>query len=269
MSSHLFQMIRTAILTSKQSDTIAKRVSRDYPHSISRQNLHGCLQSAIYSWRKQISDGHKALVDRVQKGSPLTYIGHGGQFRDMNVFLKWTILITGTNLNAMPAFLTATCEFTRVDDPGRTSAGELVFLNPNGGGICLFTTPTRFFPAQTIISVQRFLLTFTEIDGHAKYRGHLWANKNWRLHRSIRQKFHSDWRPCFAWFYPKLSVKQNTINGYDINSVVDTLKALRHITITGEIQNSSGSKVSSFNGIIYPTVFDKWVTYYTLEMTVT
>ena len=40
----------------------------------------------------------------------------------------------------MPVFVTATCEFSRYDDPERTAAGELVILNPNGGAIGMITT---------------------------------------------------------------------------------------------------------------------------------
>jgi hypothetical protein len=36
--------------------------------------------------------------------------------------------------------MTATCEFSRFDNPDFTSAGEYVILNPTGGGIALFTT---------------------------------------------------------------------------------------------------------------------------------
>ncbi|HML85910.1 MAG TPA: C25 family cysteine peptidase, partial [Bacteroidales bacterium] len=43
-------------------------------------------------------------------------------------------------LDKLPLFITATCEFSRFDDPGLTSAGELVLLNPDGGGIALLTT---------------------------------------------------------------------------------------------------------------------------------
>ena len=64
--------------------------------------------------------------------------------------------------------------------------------------------------------------------------------------------------------YPQLSVRTNTINGNDITTVIDTLKALKKITITGEVLDVTGAKASTFNGIIYPTVFDKWVTYSTL-----
>ncbi len=44
------------------------------------------------------------------------------------------------NYDNLPVFITATCEFSRYDDPNRTSAGEYVFLNQDGGAIALFTT---------------------------------------------------------------------------------------------------------------------------------
>ena len=45
---------------------------------------------------------------------------------------SWTMrtILAWTNGDRLPLFMTATCEFTRWDDPGRTSAGEFVLLNP-------------------------------------------------------------------------------------------------------------------------------------------
>jgi hypothetical protein len=60
-------------------------------------------------------------------------LGHE-RLLDNNTILGWT------NLDRLPLFMTATCEFSRWDDPARTSAGEYVVLNPDGGGIGLMTT---------------------------------------------------------------------------------------------------------------------------------
>jgi len=87
-------------------------------------------------------DVNQAITQRVEKGCMImNYTGHGGEtgwaaeqvleIQDIN---GWT------NYGNLPVFVTATCEFSRFDDPGRTSAGELVFLNERGGGIALFTT---------------------------------------------------------------------------------------------------------------------------------
>jgi hypothetical protein len=59
-------------------------------------------------------------------------------------------------------------------------------------------------------------------------------------------------------------LKTKTVNGVDISQPIDTLKALSKVTITGEVQDNSGNKLTNFNGIIFPTVYDKMMNFYTL-----
>ncbi|MBL0066343.1 MAG: type IX secretion system sortase PorU [Bacteroidetes bacterium] len=252
----------------KQADTLARRFSRDYPLlNIDKIYMDAYNQQSTPGGNRY-PDGHAALVDRVQKGSLLlTYIGHGGEVGwGHERFLEVDDINNWTNINALPAFLTATCEFTRVDDPARTSAGELVFLNPNGGGICLFTTSRLAFSSSNYNLCQKFYThVFTEIDGRMPTIGDIFEQTKIDVYTDqYVRNFILIGDPALRMAYPKMSVKTNTINGTNITSAVDTLKALRRITITGEILDVNGIKATSFNGIIYPTVYDKWVTYYTL-----
>lgn len=69
------------------------------------------------------------------------YTGHGGEVGlTEERILDLTTINAFDNFNKLPLFITATCEFSRYDDPARTSAGELCLLNPNGGAIALLTT---------------------------------------------------------------------------------------------------------------------------------
>ncbi|MBP6402553.1 MAG: type IX secretion system sortase PorU [Bacteroidia bacterium] len=252
----------------KQADTLARRVSRDYPLlNIDKVYVDAYNQQSTPGGNRY-PDGHKALIDRVQKGALLlTYIGHGGEVGwGHERFLEVDDINNWSNLNAMPAFLTATCEFTRVDDPGRTSAGELVFLNPNGGGICLFTTSRLAFSSSNYNLCQRFFThVFSQIDGHMPTIGDIFEQTKIDVYTDqYVRNFLLIGDPALKMAYPQLSVRTNTINGNDITTVIDTLKALKKITITGEVLDVTGAKASTFNGIIYPTVFDKWVTYSTL-----
>lgn len=64
--------------------------------------------------------------------------------------------------------------------------------------------------------------------------------------------------PALMLAYPKQRVYTTTINTHTINSISpDTLKALSKITITGYIGDKAGNKLTNFNGVVYPTVFDK------------
>ena len=66
--------------------------------------------------------------------------------------------------------------------------------------------------------------------------------------------------PALVLNYPKYSVKTTTVNTFPIISYTDTLKALDKVTITGQINDETGVKMTSFNGIVYPAVYDKPVT---------
>ena len=62
----------------------------------------------------------------------------------------------------MPLFITATCEFSRYDDPEFVSAGEYVFLNEKGAGIALLTTTRLAYAHANIVVNQRIYPTLLE-----------------------------------------------------------------------------------------------------------
>ena len=62
--------------------------------------------------------------------------------------------------------------------------------------------------------------------------------------------------PSMTLAYPEFRVATNTINGQAITGN-DSIRALDYVTITGEVQDLNGDLMTSFNGTLYPTVFDK------------
>src|SRR5690606_4394078 len=54
------------------------------------------------------------------------------------------------------------------------------------------------------------------------------------------------------------------INGIDPQLKADTLKATDKVTINGNVMDITGNVLSSFNGTVYPTVYDKEQNVYTL-----
>ena len=124
------------------SETLANKVELLQPcFNISKVFLDAYVQVSTPGGQRY-PEAQEALRSRVQKGTLIVnYVGHGGEvgwaherLLDNQTILDWT------NFDRLPLFVTATCEFTRWDDPGRTSAGEYVMLNPDGGGIGLMTT---------------------------------------------------------------------------------------------------------------------------------
>jgi hypothetical protein len=131
----------------EHSEILANDLNSNYPEmNIDKVYLDSYIQVASSSGNRY-PDVNKAITQRVEKGSLiLNYIGHGGetgwaheQVLTVNEINNWS------NFDNMPVFVTATCEFSRFDDPGRRAAGEYVLTNPKGGGIALFTTTRPTF----------------------------------------------------------------------------------------------------------------------------
>ena len=198
----------------------------------------------------------------------INYTGHGGEtgwtgekVLQISDIQKWT------NLYNLPIFITASCEFSRYDDPDRISAGEYILINEKGGGIALYTTSRLAF-SNTNFGLNKSMCKFAFENENGHYHrlgdiirlakidnGSIPNNRNFILLGD----------PALKLSIPENSVKTTHINGLPESSATDTLKALNKITINGIITNYDGGKLSNFNGKIYPTVYDKKYTTTTLS----
>ncbi|MDX2174473.1 MAG: type IX secretion system sortase PorU [Bacteroidota bacterium] len=211
---------------------------------------------------------------RINKGALIfNYTGHGGEvgltserFVDIDGVNSWN------NFNHLTLFVTATCEFSRFDDPNRTSAGELCLLNPQGGAIALFTTcRLAFSNTNKILNSVLFNNMFKKLpNGKEPCLGDIVRQTKATLTEGIAYaNFHLLGDPALKLAYPSLNVSTTKINGKPVVPAkqdslsnyttirIDTLSALAKITISGSILNGRGLKQDNFNGIVYPTVFDK------------
>ncbi len=206
-------------------------------------------------------EANAAINNRVGKGALIiNYTGHGGE----TGWTKEQILevkdINGwTNYNNLPVFMTATCEFSRYDDPGRISGGEYAFLNKAGGAIALFTTarPTYGTPNFTLARIfYNTALTPTD-EGMPRLGDIIRISKTQSGGLENTKKFVLLGDPALTMAYPKYNISTTEINGISISSNADTIKALETVTIKGVINDASGNRLTDFNGTVMPTVFDK------------
>lgn len=210
---------------------------------------------------QRIPDATIAINQRMEKGALIVnYTGHGGEtgwaherVLEINDINSWT------NFDRLPVFMTATCEFSRYDDPLRVSGGELVFLNPRGGGVALFTTARPTYGTPNFNLAKNFYnLALKPTENGMPFLGDLiqiskmltGANPNGK-------KFVLLGDPALKMAYPQFKVYATSVNGNEVSAIADTLKAMDEVTINGYIGDENGMPVTGFSGTITPTVFDK------------
>lgn len=247
----------------RNSNTIATKINsytRDY--NLERIFIDAFQQIATPGGSRY-PDVNVAIDRRVRNGAfIINYIGHGGvggwaqeRILDVPTILAWD------NQIAMPIFMTATCEFTRFDDPLRTSAGEYVLLNGNGGGIALLTTTRLVYSAPNFALNQNFYdAMFQRPEGEVVTRlGDLsrdTKNRSLSSTSSNHRNFSLIGDPALPLAIPKHRVAITAITD-TLGTPVDTLKALAVIRVNGEVRNNSGGLLGDFNGLLNATVFDR------------
>jgi hypothetical protein len=202
-----------------------------------------------------------AINQQVEKGALLVnYTGHGGEVGWAHErVLEVSDINSWNNIDEMPVFITATCSFSRFDDPGRVSAGEQVFLNPVGGGVALFTT-SRIANAGSNVELNQKLYDtiFSSNQGVYPRLGDVMSySKNENPSAASVRNFVLLGDPAIQLAYPENKVVTTSVNSGVVSALPDTVRALSKITLSGIIEGGDGTKLDNFNGEISVKVFDK------------
>lgn len=253
--------------------------SETYCNNIS--NTHPDIQiNKIYSDAyKQISNGNTEMYPEVMDAIDKTvndgnlfvnYQGHGGEkgWAQEGILTIPRILAWNNKYN-MPVFFTATCEFSRYDNPKEQSGGELSLLNPNGGPIALMTTTRMVY-----------------VNGNAAINYDFWTNygfpkpnqdiptvgdlyqimKNRPGTTTEDNKFSLLGDPSMRLAFPKHKIVLDSINGkYAAGGFDDTIKAFSVVRIKGHVEQRQGGKFNTFNGKLWVKVLDKPQVRHTLD----
>lgn len=226
------------------------------------------------AYKQEISSGGErypqvnlALTNSIEKGTlVMDYFGHGGE----DGFAKERILEIPqiqalNNKNTLPLFITVTCEFSRFDNPLRTTAGELTFWNKNGGAASLITTTREVF----ISTGQNFnerlikiLLQFNNED-HTIAESLMTAKNGFTSFQKFFIYYLGD--PAMKLAIPKPNVRITKMNGIDVSQSLDTLKALSKVSFEGVVTDNANQPLTNFNGTLSTTIFDKPIDKTTLD----
>ncbi|SJZ74555.1 type IX secretion system sortase PorU [Sediminibacterium ginsengisoli] len=208
---------------------------------------------------------NEAIVNSVTDGALfLNYSGHGSYQRlSEEAVLTADELARFSNADRLPLFITASCDFAPYDDPLKKSLGDQVLMGGENGAIALLTTTRLVFAYSNRIINEQYLRAALQPDANGRYPTlgeSVMRGKNNTVQVSgdylNPRKFALLGDPALRLAIPEQKVVITTINNQPLTGN-DTLRALGNYTIGGEVRAISGSRLSSFNGMLNVVVYDK------------
>ena len=206
-------------------------------------------------------DVNEAINAKIERGAlVVNYVGHGGE---VGVAEERVITVPQIkdwkNIDVLPLMVSATCEFTKFDDPERVSAGEWASSNPYGAAVALMTTTRSvYFTVNTAIGYQFIRNVFRRNANLQPFTfGEIITETKNAVGGNNKRSFTLIGDPALKLALPQMQVVTDSINGLDSAIEIDTIQALSKVIIKGHIEDNSGALMTSFNGVLYPSVYDK------------
>jgi hypothetical protein len=204
-------------------------------------------------------------IDRSTEAGTLVtcYVGHGGA---MGAASERIITIgqiqNYRNINRLTLFVSATCEFGRIDDNERVSAGEWYALNPIGGAIALMTTTRAVYFSTNSITTASFFQQVFQRDANEMPRtfGEIILDTKNNIPSGVgnnKRAFMLLGDPALRIALPFQKVVLDSVNGIHLNLAEDTLRALSKARFSGHLEDQFGNALTGFTGIMQPSIFDK------------
>ncbi|MES2616599.1 MAG: type IX secretion system sortase PorU [Bacteroidota bacterium] len=235
-------------------------VTKIYLDAYPQQNLGGS---------QRYPDAQTAIKQDFNNGTLIfNYLGHGGEeYLASEKVLDIPLVKALTNINTMPAVFTGSCTISKYDDATHKSGGEYLINNPNGGAIAMFSTVRIVYVVENFEINEYFWnnCAFVKIGGEWPTLGQIYKKlKNRDKQRSNDRKFVLLADPALTLNYPENFAVIDSMNSRSVAGGADTIKALSKVIFKGHIEDISGNLMTGFNGSLFPTVFDKKATFYTL-----
>lgn len=208
---------------------------------------------------------NKAINDQIFNGTLLmSYTGHGSPERWADeAILTASDYGNWNNLNKLPVMVTATCDFSRLDNPSERSAGVKLLVSNKGGAIALVTTTQIVYAgANTRLNSAYVREQFQkQPDGTFKSFGQALKDaKNAMNSEQVNNyKYVVLGDPALSLALPQFNIATDSLQAIDNGMLVkaDTINALGFYELSGSIKDANNQTVSNFNGQVYITIFDK------------
>lgn len=246
----------------RDADFLAQKIENSHQEFDVRKIYLDNYRKTTVSTGKLSPDAHNYINRTVNEGTLImNYVGHGNpRYLADEMLITNNSISNWTNMRRLPLFVTATCEFSRFDNPAEVSAGEQIFLTPNGGGIGLLTTTRVVFSS---LNFQLNNAFFNHVfkkneDGSKPSLGDIIMNTKNSAGSSVNKlNFLLLGDPAVKLLYPDYYINTLSVNGNPVGAELDTLKALSKAVLQAEVTDRNGQRLADFNGTVDVTVYDK------------
>lgn len=293
-SGELGDWRNVALLTSDDYDVSGERYFIDNAETIYKQidatqptlNVQKVYEDAYKEYSSSSGatypDASNAVNERMKNGCLIfNYLGHGSpDHLSSERLISITDITSWDNYNKLCLMITSTCEFNRFDLADKQAAGEYILTSENGAGIALIAA-ARPIASNNPINKALFkyalergdngkALTFGQVMQHAKNDVNFDPDLPYGL-SSAERSITLIGDPALRISLPMYNVRTLSINESTFDTIngvfnkIDTIQALSQVTVSGDIVDFNGKKVSDFNGKIQISLYDKKKNYYTLN----
>ncbi len=244
-------------------------VKDSFPSMLVEKIYCDAFQQVSNAGGQRYPEVNDLITSSIQNGVlVMNYIGHGGEkgaaeerIITIPQIQEWK------NKNHLNLFVSATCEFTRFDDPQRLSAGEWISLNSSGGAIALMTT-TRpvFFGVNTMTgkTFYKYVFSRDSLNQPLTFGEIIRLTKNNTGSSDNKRSFTLIGDPALKISLPRYKIVTDSINGLTPLFFQDTIRALSKMKVKAHVEDYEGNILTNFNGFAIPSVYDKAISKYTL-----
>ncbi len=244
-----------------QLDNLAEEISENKPEINVRKIYADAFEQISSAGGDRYPDVNRGITDRVELGvSVMNYFGHGGENGLAQERIVTRDDVSGwRNPDRLNIFVTVTCEFTKYDNPLLVSAGELSFLNSQGGPIAMVTTTRAIFVSEGVI-FNRDLAQYIYDYGNDFFTlGEAITRTKNDITNNGKRVVHLLGDPALRLPFGKPGIRLTELNGQPFEQATDTLKGLSKNKIKGQVILPTNQVNSNFNGSLTATIFDKHV----------
>ncbi len=215
----------------------------------------------LYLWDYPLLNGEKpevnsAVINAVNQGTlVLNYVGHGSPevWAHEHILKRTSDLPRMTNFDRLPLVYTASCAIGFFDDPKREGMAE-DFIAMQGGAISVISA-TRLVYSSDNAAFNRQVFDIMLYDDSLTMSEALYAAKLLRQYATVNPPSPVLNDRNYMYFGDPFLRLANPTSNVTVDSMLNSLEALRTARITGSVTDAGGNLITA-DGQLTITVFD-------------